>query len=102
MGRVAATAHDSYSQLGDGDDREDYDEGGDVHSSGDGDKDLPAYARFGALHRQALAEIKTLHNAVTRKKACDTLTDIRRQDASVFLSVHLWRRTQQCFFNRNN
>eukprot|EP00927_Polykrikos_kofoidii_P028761 TRINITY_DN25016_c0_g4_i1.p1 TRINITY_DN25016_c0_g4~~TRINITY_DN25016_c0_g4_i1.p1 ORF type:complete len:1512 (-),score=273.76 TRINITY_DN25016_c0_g4_i1:72-4169(-) len=55
--------------------------------------DAPAYAAFGAAHRKALSELRSLHNTVVRRKACDTLTELRRKDASIFRSVPLWVRT---------
>jgi len=56
--------------------------------------DLPS-ANFGALHRRALEDLKSLQNTVVQKKAVKALNDLRHQQSSTFLSVQLWWSTQK-------
>lgn len=55
---------------------------------------------FGVRHRQALAELKVLHNTVVQKKAVKALSELRQQNSATFLSVRLWWYAQRCIAGR--
>jgi len=58
------------------------------------------HAAFGTAHRRALTEMETLHNTVVWQKASKALSELRRQDAAIFLSVPLWWQAQRCIAGR--